>query len=86
VRAYQERRDGSSCLNKARADEMIFVLLGRDAAAPSAIRAWCRERIRAKKNKPGDPQITEALEVAGVMEAERRLAAPLQRAKGAAAK
>ena len=44
----------------ARDDEMTFVLIGRDAAAPVAIRAWIAERIRLGKNFPGDMQTTEA--------------------------
>jgi len=49
---------------------MLFVLLGRDKAAPFAIRAWVAERIRLGKNKPDDPQIAEALQCAGIMERE----------------
>jgi len=60
----------SSCLNKAQLDEMIFVLLGRDSASPVAIRAWCAERVRLGKNKENDPQITEALRCAEIMEKE----------------
>ena len=50
--------------------EHLFVLLGRDAAAPFAIRAWVQERIRLGKNTPTDPQITEALECALQIEGE----------------
>lgn len=63
-----ELRNPSSCLNKARDDEMLFVLLGRDAAAPAAIYAWIEERIRLGKNQPNDPQIMEALQCARTME------------------
>lgn len=58
-------------MSKAREDEMTFVLLGRDAAAPIAIRAWVSERIRLGKNYPGDPRIVEALECAESMERSR---------------
>jgi len=52
----------NSCMSKARDDEMTFVLLARDAAAPFAIRAWCVERIRLGKNSGwDDPQIAEAM-------------------------
>ncbi len=54
-----ERSD--SCFNKARLDERMFVILERDIAAPGTIRDWCKRRIRAKKNLPGDAQIKEAL-------------------------
>jgi len=55
-----EISDPSSCLNKARDDERVFVLLARDPAAPVAIRAWIEERLRLKKNQELDPQITDA--------------------------
>lgn len=60
-----ELSDPNSCLNKAKDDETVFVLLGRDAAAPIAILAWVAERIRIGKNKPNDPQIVEARTTAG---------------------
>lgn len=56
-----ELNDPNSCLNRAREDEQIFVLLGRDVAAPEAVRMWAAERIRSGKNKPTDQQIIEAL-------------------------
>lgn len=49
-----------SCLNKARDDELLFVLLGRDVAAPNAVLAWISERLLRGKNRPGDEQIVEA--------------------------
>lgn len=55
-----ELTDPKSCLNKASDEENLFVLLGRDPAAPAAIRAWIAERIRLGKNAPGDGQILEA--------------------------
>lgn len=55
-----ELSDPRSCLNRAQDDEMVFVLLGRDAAAPAAISAWIAERIRLGKNRPNDAQILEA--------------------------
>lgn len=48
------------CMAKARDDEMCFVLLGRDPAAPAAIRAWIAERIKLGKNQIGDLQLIEA--------------------------
>jgi len=61
-----------SCLNKARDDERLFVLLARDPAAPIAIRAWVAERVRLGKNTPDDAQVVEALDCAQRMEVERR--------------
>lgn len=69
--ARDELLNPNSCLNRAREDEMIFVLLGRDVVAPAAIRAWIRERIARGKNTPLDPQIVEAEECAKRMEAEQ---------------
>jgi len=69
MRKRDELTDG--CMAKALDDEMTFVLLGRDTAAPVAIRAWIAERIRTGKNQPGDPKLVEAEECARIMEAER---------------
>jgi hypothetical protein len=66
-----EIENTESCLNKARADERLFVLLARDPAAPVAIRAWVAERVRLGKNTLTDDQIVEALDCAGRMEYER---------------
>jgi hypothetical protein len=71
VRKHHELSDSQSCLTRARDDEMLFVLLGRDAAAPATIRFWAEERVRLGKNKPTDPQIIEALNAAAIMEDER---------------
>lgn len=67
---YDELTDPKSCMSRARNDEMTFVLLGRDRAAPAAIRAWVAERIRIGKNKFKDAQITEALKCAQEIENE----------------
>lgn len=70
MRKLQEISDPTSCLNRAADDELLFVLRGHDVAAPAAIRAWARERIRIGKNKPGDPQICEAMKCARAMESD----------------
>lgn len=60
--------DPNSCWNKAKDDEHVFVLVGRDEAAPETIQAWCSTRIRMEKNDlVGDPQIHSALECATLM-------------------
>lgn len=64
---HKEQTDPTSCLSRARQDEMIFVLLARDAAAPAAIRFWAAERLRLGKNAAGDEQIVEALACAAAM-------------------
>ena len=40
MKKTDELADPTSCLNKARDDERLFVLLARDPAAPVTIRAW----------------------------------------------
>ena len=71
MRKTNELSDPKSCINKAKDDEMVFVLLGRDAAAPVAIRAWITERIRIGKNVAGDALLEEAESIARTMEQER---------------
>ena len=66
----EELTNPSSCMSRARDDEMTFVLLGRDVSAPTTIRFWVNHRIASGKNEPDDPQIREALECALSMEAE----------------
>lgn len=66
-----ELADPKSCLNRARDDEMVFVLLGRDVAAPAAVRAWIAYRIKAGKNTMLDRQIQEALKWIEAVETER---------------
>ena len=66
----EELSNPASCMSRARDDEMTFVLLGRDAAAPAAIRAWVDQRILLGKNKLDDAQIVEALACARKIERE----------------
>lgn len=63
----EELTNPASCMSRAKDDEMTFVLLGRDAAAPAAIHAWVSERIRLGKNTVNDSQIIEALRCAEAM-------------------
>ncbi len=70
MRKRDELNDPKSCMMRARDDEMTFVLLGRDVAAPAAIRAWIKERIRLGKNRPDDHQIAEAMYCALTIESE----------------
>lgn len=71
MRKCDELTDSKSCLSKAKDDEWLFVLLGRDAAAPVAVRAWVTERLRLGKNVPGDDQIAEAEAWVAAVERER---------------
>lgn len=68
----KEVNDPKSCLNRARDDEMVFVLLGRDRAAATAIRAWARERVWLGLNSHGDAQITESLDLADAIQNEQQ--------------
>jgi hypothetical protein len=63
----EEMDDPNSCWNKAKDDEPVFILLGRDISAPYAIEMWVDARIVADKNKFEDKQIQESLEVAKEM-------------------
>lgn len=72
MRKRDEVANKHTCLNSAHPQEMVFVLLGRDPAAPKAIRAWVAERVFLKKNDIHDQQVVEALACADAMEAEGR--------------
>jgi hypothetical protein len=72
MRKEDELTKEHTCMQHAHPKEMVFVLLSRDAA-PVAIRAWVAERLRLGKNIDTDPQITEALECARVMDEEGKL-------------
>ena len=72
MRKKDEQHLTNTCLNSAHPEEMVFVLLGRDPAAPVAIRAWVAERVGLGKNALADAQIAEALACAATMEAEGR--------------
>ena len=71
MRKVDELSNPNSCLNKAKDDEMLFVLIGRDVAAPQAIRAWVEARIKLGKNQRDDAKIIEALQCAQKMEESR---------------
>lgn len=66
----KELTDPNSCMSKAKDDEMTFVLLGRDKAAPVAIKAWIAERLRLGKNTIDDDKIKEAILCAMRMESK----------------
>ena len=68
----QEMSSKTSCLNRAMSHEMLFVLMARDKCAPETIRYWCDRRILVGLNKPEDKQILEALDIAELMELQRK--------------
>lgn len=71
MRKECELSNPESCLNKADDLEMIFVLRGKDLAAPSVIRMWAEARITLGLNTRDDAKMREALQCAGIMELER---------------
>lgn len=62
----------NSCWNKAKNDEIVFILLGRDKATPATIRFWVDERIAFGLNHPEDPQIKEAIACARRIEEKQK--------------
>lgn len=68
----RELSDPSSCMSRAKSNEMTFVLLGRDIAAPWTIRFWVVLRLLFRKNRYRDPQIVEALACADYMESVKK--------------
>lgn len=65
---HLELTSPTSCINKARDTEMLFVLLARDKAAAITIRFWVAQRVKLGLNTFTDPQIKEALDCARYME------------------
>ena len=52
-----------SCWNKAKKDEPMFILLGRDEMAQDTIRAWISFCLTSGKNARDDFQIQDAKRV-----------------------
>jgi hypothetical protein len=63
MRKIDEINNPNSCFNRALPQELIFVLLERDEAAPIAIQAWIEARVRMGKNAPDDNQTKEARQI-----------------------
>jgi len=72
MRKRDELADPTSCLNRARDDEFVFVLLDRDDAALDTVRDWIARRIKLGKNKPDDAQIIEAWHWIAMVEIKRK--------------
>lgn len=79
MRKQDELADPNSCLNRARPDEWLFVLLGRDAATPATVLFWIEERIRLGLNRADDPLIVEASKLARIVEARLPIEASRRR-------
>lgn len=63
----------TSCFNKARDDQVIFVLLDSDDAFAATVRFWAGERLRIGKNRLEDAKIQGALEDASAGSINRTL-------------
>jgi hypothetical protein len=72
MRKRDELTNPDSCLNRAREDEWIFSLLGRDEDTPATVRYWIEKRIARGKNIRGDAQMAEAEALAQAVETEHR--------------
>lgn len=70
-KAY-EVANSTSCLNKALMNEMMFILLARDPAAPAAIDAWILERVKLGLNRMSDDKIKSAIKCKDIMLEERK--------------
>jgi len=68
MKKCDERAHERSCWNKAREDEILFIMMERDLAAPETIRFWVEKRIELGLNKRDDPQMQDALACANRME------------------
>jgi hypothetical protein len=64
MRKKRELKDPNSCLNKARKNERLFVLLERDKAFIETVRFWANKRLELGLNLPTDDQIKSALKLA----------------------
>ncbi len=64
MKKRDELTSPTSCLNKAKADEPIFVLRGKDALGPQAVRHWAT--MAEGVHEPA--KIEEALALAEQME------------------
>jgi len=60
---HEEALNPQSCFNRAKDNEPVFVLLGRDMAAPAAISTWiAMRRVLGLNTEALDEQIIEAEE------------------------
>lgn len=65
----QENIDNpNSCWNKARSDELVFILREKDKTMGKTIRFWAAERVKDGLNKSTDAKIVQALELAYMLD------------------
>lgn len=67
-----ERTYPNSCWNKAKDDEIVFVLIDRDPEMADTIRDWARRRVEHGHNKATDDKIRHALVLADVIEVKQK--------------
>ncbi len=67
-----EVRRPDSCLNRAREDEIVFVLLGRDMTTPITILKWAMERIKISKSAVDSDEIKDAVRMADTLIEEHK--------------
>lgn len=70
MRKIDEIEQPTSCLNKARAEEPLFVLRAKDPEAPDTVRTWANNARTRGTHEP--EKIAEAFAAAEAMETYRR--------------
>jgi hypothetical protein len=70
MRKIDEMEQPTSCLNKARAEEPLFVLRAKDPVAPFAVRAWADVAEARGAHEPA--KIAEARALADQMDTYRQ--------------
>jgi hypothetical protein len=66
-----ELADQNSCFNKAKDDEIIFVLKETDPSFTETVEFWANHHVGCGANERGDRKILEALNVADFVRRKR---------------
>lgn len=69
MRKIDEIEQPTSCLNRARAEEPLFVLRAKDRLAAGTVRAWANASEISGEHEPG--KIREARAIADAMDEYR---------------
>lgn len=67
MRKKDEVADPNSCLNKAKDDDILFVLKDTDQAMVDTVLYWIKRRIELGLNQQGDAKMTEAAQLANAV-------------------
>lgn len=70
MRKIDEIEQPASCLNKARAEEPLFVLRAKDPLAPAVVRTWANNAEATGAHEP--EKIAEARALADAMDEYRK--------------